>query len=73
MSAAIFLMSLLGCGEGEAPCRQIRTLEARYETEAACTAATEAVLLLNTDADYPIIVAQCHRAGSVPRVMSTDV
>lgn len=73
MSAAIFLMSLFGCGEGEAPCRHMGILEVRYESESACIAATEAELMRNTDADYPVIVAQCHRAGSVPRILSTDV
>lgn len=73
MNAAFFLISLLGCGEGEGPCQHIRVLEARYESKAACAAATEAVLLRNTDANYPVIVAQCHRADQVPRMSSSEV
>lgn len=56
----------MGCGEGDAPCRQVRTLEARYESQAACTAATEAAASRNSDVDYPVVVAQCVAAGDRP-------
>ena len=32
MGPAIFIIAIMGCGEAEAPCQQVRTLEARYET-----------------------------------------
>lgn len=73
MSAGIFLIALMGCGEGEAPCQQIRLLDTRYESQAACTAATEAVLSRNWDVDYPVVVAQCQAAGSSPKLRSDDV
>jgi hypothetical protein len=66
MGPATFLIAILGCGEADAPCQQVRTLEARYESQAACTAATDAALLSNSDADYPVIVAQCVAAGKTP-------
>lgn len=73
MTAAIFLMALLGCGEGEAPCRQITVLEAGYESRSACVAATEAILAQNSDYDYPVLVAQCQEAGTVTQLTPKEV
>jgi hypothetical protein len=67
MGPATFLIAILGCGEAEAPCQQVRTLETRYESQAACSAATDAALLRNSDADFPVIVAQCVAAGVKPQ------
>jgi hypothetical protein len=64
MGPAIFIIAIMGCGEGDAPCQQVRTLEARYESQAACTAATEAVLIQNSDVDYPVVAAECVAAGA---------
>lgn len=66
MGPGIFLIAIMGCGEGDAPCRQVRTLEARYESRAACTAATEAALVQNIDVDYPVVAAECVAAGAPP-------
>ena len=67
MGPSIFIIAIMGCGEGEAPCQQVRTLEARYESQAACTAATEAAVTRNSDVDYPVVVAQCVAAGPPPK------
>ena len=72
MGPAIFIIAILGCGEGDAPCQQVRTLEARYESQAACTAATEAAVIQNTDIDYPVVAAQCVAAGSKPNPPKAD-
>ena len=63
MSASLFLIAILGCGEADAPCRTVRTEEARYESRDACTAATDAAVMRNSDIDYPVVVAQCLREG----------
>ena len=63
MGPGIFLIAIMGCGEGDAPCQQVRMLEARYESQAQCTAATEAAVTQNSDVDYPVVVAQCVAAG----------
>jgi hypothetical protein len=60
----MFFIAIMGCGEAEAPCQQVRTLEGRYESQAACTAATEAALIQNTDIDFPVVAAECVAAGS---------
>jgi hypothetical protein len=59
-----FIIAIMGCGEGDSQCQQVRTLEARYESQAACTAATEAAATRNSDVDYPVVVAQCVPAGA---------
>lgn len=64
MEPLAFIIAIMGCGEGDAPCRQVRMLEARYESQAACVSATEAALTQNTDVDYPVVAAECVAAGA---------
>ena len=59
MEPAFFIIAILGCGEGDAPCEQVRLLQPRYASRAACTEATDRALTGETDALYPVIVAQC--------------
>ena len=59
MGPGIFLIAIFGCGEGQAACQPVRTLETRYESRAACMAASEDALMRNSDVDYPTVVAQC--------------
>ena len=73
MGPGTFLIAILGCGEAEAPCAQVRTLETRYESHAACTAATDAAVMRNSDVDYPVIVAQCVASGSRAAVKANEV
>lgn len=73
MSVGLFLIAIMGCGEADAPCEQLQMLDARYESQAACSAATESVLARFTDLDFPVVVAQCVAAGSAPKVNSGDV
>jgi hypothetical protein len=74
MAAGLFLIAIMGCGEADAPCQQVRLLDARYESQAACTAATEAALVRFSDVDFPVVVAQCIVAGSPPpRLSPADV
>ena len=73
MGPGIFLIAIMGCGEADAPCRQVRTLETRFETRAACTAASEGALAGATDVDYPVVVAECVASGETPRVKASTV
>ena len=68
MEPVLFVMAILGCGEGEAPCREVAVVEARYRSEAACLAAT-GTELAGRDILYPSVVAQCRRADSETRVL----
>jgi len=63
MGAAYYVMAILGCGDAGASCQQVRVVEARYESFAACQAAYQAVLGASSDVDYPVIMAQCRPAS----------
>lgn len=73
MVTALYVIAILGCGEGNAPCQPVRMLEPTYQSQAACAAATEAALTSAGDADFPVVVAQCVAQGSTPRVNAQDV
>jgi hypothetical protein len=73
MGPGIFLIAIMGCGDGDGQCRTVRTLDTRYETQAACTAASEAAAGAAGDVDYPVVVAQCVRAGAKANVRPADV
>ncbi len=62
MAPAFFIMAILGCGDAESSCQQVRVAEARYATLDACIAATQTVLTRNTDLEYPVVSAQCRGA-----------
>ena len=59
MEPVFFIIAILGCGEGDAPCQQVQLLQHRYESRAACTEATDQALMTAGDAPYPVVVAQC--------------
>jgi hypothetical protein len=69
MEPLIYVMAILGCGESDAPCREVRLADARYRSEAECVAATESQLLRHDDLPFPTIVAQCRAAGAAPQVL----
>ena len=74
MTPVFFLMAILGCGEDEGACQQVRVIETRYESQAACLAESEAILARNLDIDYPVVVAQCEAADAGrPPVNAEDV
>ena len=70
MDPLMFVMAILGCGESDAACREVRVEPVRYESQAACLAATEAVLMRNDDLAYPTVVAQCRRADTAAQPLS---
>ena len=69
MEPLLYVMAILGCGEGDAPCREVALAEGRYASEAQCLAATETELLRRDDLAFPSVVAQCRRAGAAPQVL----
>jgi hypothetical protein len=64
MGPAIYVIAILGCGEGEVPCDQLRVIETRYESFAACSEATDAAVMRSLDVNYPVVVAQCVAEGA---------
>lgn len=73
MQAAFFIMAIMGCGEGEGACQQLRLLDTRYQSQAACAADTQAVVTRFVDADYPVVVAQCVAGGRSVSLKASDV
>jgi hypothetical protein len=63
MGPAYYILAVLGCGEGETACQQVAVADAQFATQAACQAASEDTLMRHTDADYPVVIAQCRKAG----------
>ena len=62
---ATFLLAILGCGEGETACRPVAVSEVRYESQAQCMAASTDQLARQDSLEYPVIVAECRRAGAI--------
>ena len=69
MGMGTFIIAILGCGEADSACTQVRTLDTRYESQAACARAADAALPGHSDVDYPVVVAQCVAAGARPQVL----
>ena len=65
MGAGLFLIAIMGCADGSAACTPVATMPARYESRAACSAATTQALVASTEFDFPTIVAEC-RPAAVP-------
>ncbi len=64
MGPVSYVIAILGCADGGAACQQVAIAPARYESAAACEAATGDVLAGSTDFDFPTIVARCRSAKS---------
>jgi hypothetical protein len=69
MQASVFLIAILGCSEGDAPCQEVRIADARYESRAQCVAMTEVEVARHTDLPYPVIVAECRDQTEAPRAL----
>lgn len=59
MGAGYFIIAILGCADGSSACTPIATMPTRYESEAACAAATSDALLASTEFDFPSMIAEC--------------
>jgi len=66
MAPLIYVIAIMGCGEGDQACREVQVAEPRFATQAACAQATADVLARYTDLAYPSVVAQCRRDGLRP-------
>ena len=62
MGPAFFVIAILGCADGSAACTPVATMPTRYESRAACAAATAPALLASGDFDYPTVLAECRPA-----------
>jgi hypothetical protein len=64
MGPAFYVMAILGCGEAETACEPVANVATQYQSADACNAATAAAIEKHMDALYPVVVAQCRRAGN---------
>ena len=71
MGPGYFIIAILGCADGSAACTPVATVPTRYESRAACSAATGLALAANSDFDFPTLVAEC-RPASVPAAATRD-
>ena len=68
MGPVSYVIAILGCADGGAACQQVAVAPARYESAAACQAATGDVLAGSTDFDFPTLVARCREAKGTSAV-----
>jgi hypothetical protein len=61
MDQTLYVLAILGCGDGETACLQQRLEPVRYTSIQACQAAMPAALRRNGDLDFPVISAACQR------------
>jgi len=61
MDPILFVVAIMGCGDGRTGCTEARVVRAQYETVAECQLALPTVLAANTDLGYPEITATCRR------------
>ena len=74
MQTLMYVMAILGCGESDSACREVRIDPQTYQTAAGCRAATAATLARYSDIDFPNVVARCRRSNAQPAIMrGTDV
>jgi hypothetical protein len=72
MAPLLYVIAIMGCGEGDQACREVQIAQPRFATQAACAAATGDVLARYADLDYPSVVAQCRRDGPRPAVLRAN-
>lgn len=65
MGPVFYVLAIMGCGDGQAACQEVRAEPARYSTAAQCQAAMPLALQRNTDVDFPVVSAACRASGPV--------
>jgi hypothetical protein len=70
MGPALYVIAILGCGEGEAACQPVEIAATRYESRESCLAATESALARFGALDFPIVVAECRALGAAAAPLS---
>jgi hypothetical protein len=70
MHGFIYVMAIMGCGDGGLGCQEVRMVDTRYASLAACQQAASAQLIANSDLDYPEMLATCRSVTS--RIVSAE-
>ena len=66
-----YFIAILGCADSGASCQTVATLAPRYENAAQCAAARTSALDSNSDLDFPMLVAQCHKSSVRPAAVQS--
>lgn len=72
MGPVSYVIAILGCADGATACQQVAVIPARYESPAACQAATAEALASSSEFDFPTIVAQCRTARPQPAAIKRE-
>lgn len=59
MNSAIIVMTILGCGQGEAACDFVRTVDTPFSSRAECEAQAGRELMRTGSVNYPDVIAVC--------------
>lgn len=70
MGPALYIIAILGCGDGGQVCQQVRLAPATYASHDACALAAPGVLARNTDVDAPEIRVECRSLGGPAMVQA---
>lgn len=63
MQPLFYVLAIMGCGDGQAQCAQVRTEPVRYESMLQCQVAMPDALRRNSGLDYPELTAACRAIG----------
>ena len=73
MGPGMFVIAILGCGDGSAQCQSVTTLPTRYESRSSCAAATSDALLASTRFDFPELQAECRSVRALSQRRETHL
>ncbi|MEN0001251.1 MAG: hypothetical protein AAF940_10225 [Pseudomonadota bacterium] len=65
MQETLFILTVLGCNGAVTECRTIQSEQVQYATVDECYARSEALIVANAAAPYPVFLAHCDAADSV--------
>ena len=66
VTAALVVMTILGCDDSVTQCHYVDTVKDRWETVEACDNQSQKKLPAYTNASYPVIVAMCEKTADAP-------
>lgn len=65
MEPVYFVLAIMGCGDGQAACQEMRTEPVRYQSAAQCRAALPSAIVRHADLDFPVVSGACRASGPI--------
>jgi hypothetical protein len=72
VTAALVVMTILGCDDSVSQCHYVDTVKGSWETVEACDAHSQQKLPAYGNANYPVVVAMCEKTGDAPIASAAD-